>query len=475
MDGNKVLTLGTDYCFKNVIYKNARDDDETMPHELGDECILIIQGIGEYAGTLTSDFKIVSPEAEGTWGDLEWEINSDGDFTISRKDGVTDPVAMSEPAQGNNYPWYSKANGILTITIGEGITSIGANAFAGTSNVHDYGKVTSVDLPSTLTTIGENAFAYCTGLSIDLAALDGIDYPASAFSYIGSITGKLYDNADNSKVLEMMASAVTNDVTIKGRTLYKDGNWNTICLPFNVSKYNSLLDGATVKELDLFGYYSEDGVYSSYAAANLRRTGFDVENGALYLYFKDATADSDDNLLKAGVPYLIKWDSGDNITDDLTFDDVNVISSPQTLTSEDGNVSFNGTFSPAAIALNDKSSLFIGVGKNDQNEDVSMLYWPNATNYESFPDLDPVADADHYYLGAFRAYFQLTGGQHARAFVLNFGEGEDTTGVVDVRCKMEDGRGEMSDVWFDLSGRKLSTPPTKPGLYIYNGKKTVIK
>ncbi len=43
------------------------------------------------------------------------------------------------------------------------------------------------------------------------------------------------------------------------------------------------------------------------------------------------------------------------------------------------------------------------------------------------------------------------------------------------RCKMEDGRGEMSDVWFDLSGRKLSTPPTKPGLYIYNGKKTVIK
>ena len=473
-DGNKVLTLGTDYKFKDVIYKNARQDNETMPHEVGDKCTLIIQGIGEYAGTKEEDFTIVSPVYNGTWGDLAWNINSNGDFTISLKDGVTGPVAMQETTQGN-YDWYSKANSIRTITIGDGITSVAANAFAGTANVNSYGNVYSLDLPESLTTIGENAFAYCTGLSIDLANLDRIDYPASAFSYIGTITGTLYDKADNSKVIEMMANARTTNVTIKGRTLYKDGNWNTICLPFNVSKYNSLLDGATVKELDLFGYYSEEGVYYSYAAANLRRTGFDAENGTLYLFFKDATADSNDNLLKAGTPYLIKWPSGGtDITSDLTFEGVKVIASPQTFKSEDKNVSFNGTFTPTAIAVNDKSCLFLGVGKNAQNQDVSTLYWPAGSNYTSFPDLDPAAADSHYYLGAFRAWFHidLNGGTNAvRSFNLNFGDEEETTGIISTTNYTNSaGAG-----WYDLSGRKLQGMPTAKGIYVHNGHKVVIK
>ena len=454
-DGNKVLTLGTDYKFKDVIYKNAREDGETMPHELGDKCTLIIQGIGEYAGTKKADFTIVSPTAEGTWGTLAWSINSDGDFTISLKDGVTGPVAMLETTQGN-YDWYSKANGIKTITIGEGITTVAANAFAGTSNVNTYGNVYSLTLPSTLTTIGENAFAYCTGLSIDLADLDGIDYPANAFSYINKITGTLYDNADNSKVVTMMATAGTSDVTIKGRTFYKDGNWNTICLPFDVSQYNSLLDDAIVKELDLFGYYSEDGVYYSYAAPNLRRTGFDAQSGTLYLYFKDATADSDDNLLKAGTPYLIKWSSGEDITADLTFDNVKVIDSPHPLTSEDRNVSFVGTFSPVPLAKDDKSNLFLGVGKNDQSQDVSTLYWPDAADYS---------------VGAFRGYFHVGSNATVRAFNLNFGD-SDTTGILSTTNLTNF---TNSDAWYDLSGRKLNGKPTAKGLYIHNGIKVAIK
>ena len=34
---------------------------------------------------------------------------------------------------------------------------------------------------------------------------------------------------------------------------------------------------------------------------------------------------------------------------------------------------------------------------------------------------------------------------------------------------------EISDRWFDLSGRKLGERPTKAGLYIFNGRKVVIK
>ena len=52
--------------------------------------------------------------------------------------------------------------------------------------------------------------------------------------------------------------------------------------------------------LEVEEYLALDGEGNPYAAVNARQTGFDAQSGTLYLYFKDATADSDDNLLKAG-------------------------------------------------------------------------------------------------------------------------------------------------------------------------------
>ncbi len=39
---------------------------------------------------------------------------------------------------------------------------------------------------------------------------------------------------------------------------------------------------------------------------------------------------------------------------------------------------------------------------------------------------------------------------------------------------MSDVRGQMSDVWYDLFGRKLNSKPTQPGMYIFNGKAVVV-
>ena len=38
-------------------------------------------------------------------------------------------------------------------------------------------------------------------------------------------------------------------VKLSGRTLYKDGKWNTLCLPFNVTLAGSPLEGAIAKTL----------------------------------------------------------------------------------------------------------------------------------------------------------------------------------------------------------------------------------
>ncbi len=445
-DGETLLTYGTDYQFTMM-----ESLDDKSCEELDEHCRVYLQGLGAYAGILYKDV-VIAPATvtNAKWGSLTWNLDADGNFTI------TGTGAMKAADNYYSYPWYNYGSYFTSITIGTDITTVAAAAFGGDNNTNNYGGVTSISLPTTLTEIGENAFAYCTGatFNVDNLLARGVTIDEDALNQVGCIVGTLQDNGDNSNMLSLMANAATAKVTITGRTLYKDGNWNTICLPFDVKSDNTLLTDATVKELDLFGYYDAEGNYYPYYDTNFTRTGFDAENGALYLFFKDATADSDNNLLKAGTPYLIKWPSGTDITSDLTFDGVKVFYSPQTLTSEDKNVSFNGTFSPETFTSEDKSVLFLGV--NNQNQ--STLYYPDGSAPTS--------------INAFRAYFQLTGGQHARAFVLNFGEGEETTGVVDVRCKMEDVR---SDGWYDLSGRKLDGVPTQKGLYIYNGKKTVIK
>ena len=92
---------------------------------------------------------------------------------------------------------------------------------------------------------------------------------------------ELADNADNTTVINN--NEVTTTVKISGRTLYKDGDWNTLCLPFSMTAEQialSPLAGATIKEL---------------------ATSSNLNNGTLTLNFEDATT------IEAGKPYLVKW------------------------------------------------------------------------------------------------------------------------------------------------------------------------
>ena len=78
-------------------------------------------------------------------------------------------------------------------------------------------------------------------------------------------------------------------------------------------------------------------------------------------------------------------------------------------------------------------------------------------------------------IGAFRAYFTLNDGLIAgdpasgvNNFVLNFGD--DTNGIEDIESSIS-----QSEVWYTLSGMKLSGKPNAKGVYINNGRKVVIK
>ena len=257
---------------------------------------------------------------------------------------------------------------------------------------------------------------------------------------------RLKDNGNNNTAISGH-DGETSAVFIADRTLYKDGDWNTLTLPFDLGDEETQgghefdgtpLEGATVKAL---------------ANSESSGTGYDASTGTLTLYFVDA------NKIEAGVPYLVKWDKAADYDDHPTdYDIVSPVFLGVTVSNEDPaerkvisydhNVAFCGNYSPVALPGNDASNLYLGT----QNK----LYWPSADKN----------------IKSFRAYFHVELGENpqaARNIVMNLGEDSPTIVVEseERRVKSE----ESDDVIYNLSGQKVDA--SYKGIVIKNGKKVV--
>ena len=255
----------------------------------------------------------------------------------------------------------------------------------------------------------------------------------------------LQNGSDNSGAISEAANSTCN-VILEDRILHKDGNWNTLCLPFNHGKTGPLAD-ATIMELDTEGKYKYDGEKWEIDATNgTQKTGFNAADGTLYLFFK--TAES----IEAGKPYIIKWEGASSDIDSPIFSNVTVSSATSDVTSSDGKVVFKGTYGPVTWNTETKSILFLGT--------ENTLYYP-------------LAGAS---LGACRAYFQLNGiNANVREFNLNFDEqGTQTTGIIG-HTDNTDNTDKADAAWYTINGVRLSAKPTSKGLYVHGNRKVVIK
>ena len=194
-------------------------------------------------------------------------------------------------------------------------------------------------------------------------------------------TISLVDDQDNSQALTALNGKTPSRLPVLGRTLWKDGSWNTICLPFALSSIaGTPLAGATVKAL----------------------TGASFSDGVLTLTFGEAVT-----AIEAGKPYIVKWDAGTNITN-LEFG--NVCVNKTTANTTVGGVTFTGTYSPVVLPANDKTKLYLGAD--------NKLYYATS-------DLS---------VNSFRGYFVLSGSVQpnaVRSLVMDFGE-EPAGEVTDV-------------------------------------------
>ena len=276
---------------------------------------------------------------------------------------------------------------------------------------------------------------------------NGIWFDGNFYGTPATVT--LADNADNSTAISGADGYVAN-VTLAARTLYKDGAWNTICLPFNVTLAGSPLAGATARPL----------------------TSASISGSTLTLTFGDAVT-----TLKAGTPYIIKWTKPDpyvaydGTNADGTSDIVSPVFSGVTIDADadsnydtetaspavttDERVRFLGTYASQSFTDEDKSILLMGGG--------NKLYYPTAGAG----------------IGAQRAYFKIGGdgaqallARRLTAFNIDFSDGE-ATGIISLSTDSKDSKDNAA--WYSLDGRKLQGKPSRAGVYINNGIKIVIK
>ncbi len=287
-----------------------------------------------------------------------------------------------------------------------------------------------------------------------------------------------YDDLDNMPLIGYYLNRGTVNAKFNRRKLYKDGAWNTLCLPFNMTAEqlsaakNTVghpLYGATIWEMDVTGWYNTSNQRSdTYSQDNfcyqtaLEKDPADDEKYILYLYFQDAKA------IEAGKPYLVKWSKPDGYDTNPSnfdisnpvFENVTIKASLSAIESDDGSVLFVPTFSPVVLEKGNWLNLYVGAD--------NMLKYPSPTK--------------DFTLKSFRGYFQLMAGDEPASdplapsldIVSNIDDKNETTGIAEMgdrRWKMEDGQ------YYDLQGRRIANgqKPTGKGLYIVNGKKFVIK
>ena len=261
----------------------------------------------------------------------------------------------------------------------------------------------------------------------------------------------LQGNASNEQLLTDHFNS-TRTVTLGDRTLWKDGMWNTLCLPFDVT------DGDETDNLTFSGTPLQGAIVKTLDSAT-------YADGTLTVCFS-----SDQTAIEAGKPYIVRWTRPDDYVAydgtnaEVCSDVVNPVFHDVTITSrvpaqvEGEGASLIGTYSPYILYGEDNTMVYLGSD--------NKLYYP----YDAMT------------IGSMRAYFRLADGitagelsdtksNAAHTFVPNFGD-EQTTGIT-----VADGANvtDSSDTWYMIDGRKLSGKPVTSGVYINKGKKVVVK
>ena len=113
---------------------------------------------------------------EGT--DLTWALDGSGTLTLSG-DGAMADFSAAGDEEVEPVPWAGYEGDIRAVVIGDGVTAIGANAFAGCTGL------TEVTVPAGVVRVGKDAFSDCDHLAVLAFENPDCEIAYSGASYAG--------------------------------------------------------------------------------------------------------------------------------------------------------------------------------------------------------------------------------------------------------------------------------------------------
>ncbi len=458
-------------------------------------------------------FSFSAIHAENKWESepdgTEWYLSVDGTLTVSKEGD------MPNYDEGET-PWDSQRNGIRKIVIKEGVTRIGDYAFAGCRNltsveipnsVTSIGvrafveciHIPSIEIPNSVTSIEEQAFSRCDDLtSIEIPnSVTSIGYQAFYNCYrLASVT--IGNSVTDIAKEAFYALPALTSITFKGSNppnfeanVFKAPNENvSVYVPANsIEEYKTKLGGLSSKVKGAI-ILADDEAYTGESdvegvAAFYTRNFTNVNWQALYLPFSLKYEDWKDDFEMASINGIIQRDNDDDGEIDETELEI--------IKMKSGSTQPNAPYLIRAKTKG-KKTFFV---KNTTVQAAADNYVDCSTTtatfyfrgtYYTIP-YETLAEYGYYAMGGgelvmsngsdlkpFRWYMEVatrpyspTVNDRAKPITLKVLDEEETTGVANIQHQ------SANTQLYDLNGRKVSENNLKPGVYVKNGKKFVVK
>ena len=396
------------------------------------------------------------------WGSLRYDIEK-----VVIADGVTNI---------GNFA-FDICTSLTSVTIPNSVTSIGMDAFYGCKNL------TSVEIPNSVTSIGDYTFFNCTALtSVEIPnSVTSIGYYAFAFcKNLTSITFKgstlptfgedVFDYVDKSIPVYVPAnSGETYKNALEGLGMKNIKEFTSISLNDNSNAYtrNTQIDNADVSYTRDFSKYWEP----------------------LYIPFSLSYEDWKDDFEIAYINAVHQYDTNDDGDIDKTVLEFVKIKSGSTYPN-----------TPYIIRAKEKgkktlSAKYVTLYESDVNQikcSTTAQEFIFTGNYKKVSIMDLMAYYTNKYtmhlgdinyislitgVGAYRWYMEIKDRESVYGINNNNTAkeisirvvGEETTGIADIQ------HASPNTQTYDLNGRRVNENNLKPGMYVKNGRKFVVR
>lgn len=438
-------------------------------------------------------FSFSAIHAEKSWeiNGIKCNLSDDGTFTISGTRNMPDYEIFGAP-------WYNDWDKISKVVIKDGVTSIGNCAFDGCKHI------LSITIPNSVTSIGICAFRTCWSLRNITIPNSVTSIGDCAFFNCCDLTSITIPNSVTSiGDKAFLGCTILTSITFMGSTLPKFGkdvfanvnNSIPVYVPANsIEEYKKELGGyfsniqVNPKQLILTDndFYSRDSQIDD-ADVSYTRNFTNVNWQALYLPFSLKYEDWKNDFEIAFVNGVSQTDKDDDGVIDETVIEI--------IKMKEGTTSPNAPYlirakTTGKKTFSAKSTIVEAAKVNSVDCSTTMAKFTITGTYNEIPSETMIAN-DYYGMGGgkliksdgsndlkpFRWYMKVESRDYskydvknaAKAITIKVLDEEETTGIADIQ------RPSPNTQIFDINGRKVNGNSLKPGIYVKNGKKFVVK